>query len=71
MTAYRICRNSTTVIAVAVYLSVNHHEDRTMSIQNSYDQIDLNKVRRDAENMRSEMLRSMFSGLRKRFTGGR
>lgn len=41
-----------------------------MANPNTYEQIDLNKVRRDAENMRSEMLRTMFSDLRKRFIGG-
>ena len=41
-----------------------------MATVNTFNQIDLNKVRRDAENMRSETLRTMFSDLRKRFVGG-
>ncbi|MEL7105449.1 MAG: hypothetical protein AAGM21_05990 [Pseudomonadota bacterium] len=42
-----------------------------MTSRNTFDDIDIVKVRRDAEAMRTEMLRTMFADFRKRISGTR
>ncbi|MEO1239254.1 MAG: hypothetical protein AAFW64_06255 [Pseudomonadota bacterium] len=42
-----------------------------MNTQKTVYDLDINEVRRNAEKMRSDVLRSMFADLRKRFAGGR